>query len=199
MRTLKFLLILLLGGLLPLMLQAQKSVLSHKQLATEALAYCQKNNMETEFYLLVDMRIHSGKNRLFVWDFAPGAASKSGICTHGTCKGNWAEEDSKIEPHFSNVPESHCSSLGKYRIGKRGWSNWGIHINYKLHGLERTNNKAFDRIIVLHSWDAVGDKEIFPQGAPESWGCPSVSNAMMRQLDELLQRASKPVLLWVVW
>tara|TARA_R110000850_G_scaffold192373_3_gene319255 strand:- start:127 stop:684 length:558 start_codon:yes stop_codon:yes gene_type:complete len=165
--------------------------------AHEALRYCEQNDMNTEFCLLVDMSRHSGKNRLFVYQFANDSILSAGLCSHGCCDGAWGSDQSKEEPKFNNIPESHCSSLGKYKIGSRGYSNWGININYKLHGLEASNSKAFSRAIVLHSWDMVGDNETYPSGTPEGWGCPAVSNNQMKFLDGLLKNVEKPVLLWV--
>ena len=116
------------------------------------------------------MSIHSGKKRLFLYDLKDKKIVQSGLCSHGCGEAPWGEDETKETPLFSNVPDSHLSSIGKYRIGKRGYSNWGIHVNYKLHGLEATNSKAYSRFIVLHSWDAIEDEETFPQGAPEGWG-----------------------------
>ncbi|TSA51417.1 MAG: hypothetical protein D4R43_00760 [Sphingobacteriales bacterium] len=52
--------------------------------------------------------------------------------------------------------------------------------------------------MVLHSWEAVTDEEIFPKGSAESWGCPAVPNNFMLMLDELLKASDKPVLLWII-
>ncbi len=167
------------------------------QKAMSALEFAQKNGLNTHHCLLIDMGIHSGKKRMFLWDFDSKKAMLSGLVSHGSCHHPWSGTETSDAPEFSNVPESHCSSLGKYRIGKRGYSQWGIHVNYKLHGLEASNNRAYSRIIVLHSWDAVMDDEVFPEGTPEGWGCPAVSNSFMRQLDSILSKSDRPVLLWI--
>jgi hypothetical protein len=99
---------------------------------------------------------------------------------------------------FSNTDNSHCTSAGKYKIGKRDYSTWGINVKYWLHGLEQTNSNAEKRIVVLHSWADVPDREIFPGYAPLSWGCPAVSDNFMRKLDTKLQKTKKPVLLWII-
>lgn len=168
-----------------------------KAKAKIAKAYCEKNNMNLDVCVLVDMQIHSGKKRFFLWDLKGDSVLKSGMCSHGCCDNGWSEDETKSEPHFSNVPESHCSSLGKYKLGNRGYSSFGIHINYKLHGLEKTNNNAFKRIIVFHSWDAIDDGETYPVGIAESWGCPAVSNNFMREMDAILKIQNKPVLFWI--
>jgi hypothetical protein len=153
--------------------------------------------MNTEFCILVDMSIHSGENRFFIYDFGKNSTIKSGLCSHGCCDNAWGSDYTKQNPVFSNIPGSHCSSVGKYRIGKRGYSNWGINVNYRLHGLETTNSKAYSRDIVLHSWDMVPDRELFPEGTPEGWGCPAISNKLMRELDKMLKKSHTPVLLWI--
>lgn len=162
-------------------------------ISAEAIEFARQRAMDTTMCILVDMSIHSGKNRLFVYDFTEGKVIYAALCAHGSCDGSYANGT----VHFSNIPESHCSSKGKYKIGARGWSNWGEHFNYKLHGLDKTNNNAYKRIIVLHSYEYVEDEEIYPDYVVNSWGCPMVSNATLRRLDAYIKAAKKPVLLWM--
>ncbi len=163
--------------------------------AGEALEYCRSHSMDTTFCLLVDMGIHSGKFRLFEWNFEEGTVVKSSLCSLGSCGGD--HNGIPKASDFSNVSGSGCSSLGKYRIGKRSYSNWGINVHYKLHGLESTNNNAFRRIIVLHSWANIKNEEIYPWKASESLGCPIVSDETMRYLDTRLRVKENKVLLWI--
>ena len=164
---------------------------------TEALDYCKNNNMNTDFCILIDMNMHSGLKRLVVWDFKKDKIERSSLVSHGCGKMLWSFDFTKDSPKFSNTPESHLSSLGKYAIGKRAWSNWGINIKYWLKGLENTNNNAVRRIIVLHGWEKVDDEVTYPSGTPEGWGCPAVSNKMMKYLDDKLKKIKKPVLFWI--
>lgn len=163
----------------------------------EAISYCAKNQLNLQNAVFVDMSIHSGKNRLFVVDLQHDSILFKGLCSHGCCQSSWGDDWTADKPTFSNVHESHCSSLGKYKIGKRGYSSWGINVNYKLHGLESSNSNAYDRLIVLHSWDMVANYETYPDGAPEGWGCPAVSNELLRKLDKFIQEQEKPLLLWI--
>jgi hypothetical protein len=87
---------------------------------------------------------------------------------------------------------------GKYKIGTRDYSSWGINVKYWLHGLEESNESAVKRVVVLHSWNAVKNNEVYPKFAPLSWGCPAVSNEFMEKLDTRLKKSEKPVLLWIV-
>lgn len=167
--------------------------------AKEALAFCKKKNYNTDYCILIDMKIHSGKNRMFVWNFNTGMIEKEALCAHGSGKGN--NRSTGETPKFSNIDGSLLSSLGKYKIGIRSYSQWGINIHYKMHGLEESNNNAFKRIIVLHSHTPVPDSEIYPAHLPMGWshGCPVTSNKMMTYLDKKLSESKKPVLLWIYY
>jgi hypothetical protein len=160
----------------------------------EALRFCRKEKLDTTYAFFVDMRLPSGKNLFFIVDLQNKKIIQSGLCCHGMGKGS-----SEKVPVFSNEPGSNCTSLGKYKTGKRAYSNWGIHIHYKMHGLEKTNNNAFERIVVLHSYDPVPEEEIYPQDLPMGWslGCPVISNGLMRKIDTLLKTKKRDVLLWV--
>ena len=71
-------------------------------------------------------------------------------------------------------------------------------MKYWLHSLEKTNASAAQRVVVLHSWSAVSDVEVYPKYSPLSWGCPAVSDDFMRLLDSKLTKSDKPVLLWII-
>ena len=168
-----------------------------QQKATEAKKFCKANNYNTDFCILIDLSAHSGKKRAFLWDLKKDTILASALCAHGCGANPWSGTTTKEKATFSNVPDSHCSSLGKYKIGKRGFSYWGIKVNYLLHGLESTNNNALKREIVLHSWEDVSETEIYPEGTPEGWGCPAVANGFMKIIDPKIEQSEKPVLLWI--
>lgn len=120
------------------------------------------------------------------------------MVTHGSCD-VFEENSAKYKKaKFSNRSDSHCSSIGKFKVGKRDYSSWGIYVKYWLHGLEPTNTNAAERVVVLHSWEAVSNEEIFPRYSPLSWGCPAVSDDFMKVLDQKLKKVKKPVLLWII-
>lgn len=164
---------------------------------SEAKAYAQSKGFDTTLCLLIDMGRHSGLKRFFVIDLIHRTVLDSGRVSHGCGTKPWGRATSRQHPVFSNTPDSHCSSLGHYRIGRRGVSQWGIKVNYLLHGLDSTNNQALNRFIVLHSWERISEQEIWPYGTTESWGCPAVSNEFMIRLDSVLRDREKSVLLWM--
>ncbi len=163
----------------------------------EAKFYCKKNNLNQEKFILIDLGLHSGLKRFFVYDFKKNEISKSYMVSHGCGDNQWGKTASKDKPQISNEFDSHCSSLGKYVILDRGVSQWGIKVNYVLQGKEKTNSNARSRAIVLHSWEAVPDDEVYPYGTPEGWGCPAVSNESMKEIDALL-KTNKKVLMWII-
>jgi hypothetical protein len=170
----------------------------YKSNNSEALEYCKKNGFNEEYYFLLDLNIHPGKNRFFVYDFKENKISDKNLVTHGSCDQFEENPDKWEKAKFSNKTDSHCSMKGKYKIGKRDYSSWGINVKYWLHGLEKTNVNAVKRVVVLHSWNAVSNEEIYPKVSPLSWGCPAVSDAFMRKLDAKLKQTKKPVLLWII-
>ncbi|WP_315056466.1 murein L,D-transpeptidase catalytic domain-containing protein [Chryseobacterium indoltheticum] len=168
-----------------------------KKKAAEAYAFCKGKKMNTEFCILIDMSMHSGLSRFIIWNFKEQKISNKYLVGHG-CGGNsWSSDESKDNPQFSNEDGSHLSALGKYQLGERGRSNWGIHVKYLMHGLEETNNNALKRFIVFHSWELMSDEEVYPKGSPEGWGCPTISNNAMKEIDPIIQHAEKPLLMWI--
>lgn len=165
---------------------------------TEAMEFVKSKGFSEDYYILIDLSLHSGKNRFFVYDFNDEKFIYQKLVTHGSCDIFEENPEKWTKVKFSNKDGSHCSSKGKYKIGNRDYSSWGIKVKYWLHGLETSNSNAVERVVVLHSWEAVKDNEIFPNVSPLSWGCPAVSNEFMKVLDEKLKATQKPVLLWIV-
>jgi hypothetical protein len=160
---------------------------------SEALAFAKQNMLDTTICIMVDMSLPSGRNRLFVYDFKQKKTIISGLCAHGIGGGSTA-----TKPIFSNKIGSNCTALGKYKVKNRAYSNWGINVHYKMYGLEKTNNNAFKRIVVLHSYTPVPNYEIYPQTLfGISAGCPVIADDQMSQIDRLLINRNKAVLLWI--
>lgn len=164
----------------------------------QAMEFCRANDYNQEYYFLVDLGLHPGKNRFFVYDFRQNKITDKNLVTHGSCDQFGPNPGKWEKAKFSGEINSHCSMKGKFKIGKRDYSSWGINVKYWLHGLEPTNKTAVDRVVVLHSWTAVSDREIYPDVSPLSWGCPAVSDSFMKKLDARLKAAQKPVLLWII-
>ena len=72
-----------------------------------------------------------------------------------------------------------------------------VNIKYVLHGLDKTNTNALSRYIVFHSWEETPNEEIYPDGTPEGWGSPTLSNENFQLIDPMLQSSKKAVLIWI--
>jgi hypothetical protein len=155
-------------------------------------AYAKANNYNTELVFLMDMTLPSGKNRFFVYNLKKDEVEAASLVTHGFGSNKY-ENDDPLE--FSNVPESKKTSLGRYKIGKSYFGQFGLA--YRLYGLDSTNDKAFERDIVLHSHKRVPEKETFPNYIIVSSGCPTVSPAFLTKLDNYIKASKKPILLWI--
>jgi hypothetical protein len=162
---------------------------SRQQLET----YAAKNKCNTKYAFVVDMRIPSFKKRFFVFDLKKDSIINAGYVAHGT-----GSETFRNELVFSNIPDSRCTSLGKYKIGAAYKGMYGQ--SYRLHGLDSTNNKALERAIVLHGHSCVPDKAYDEYPICFSYGCPMVSVKFLQTLKGYISKQGKePILLSVIY
>lgn len=153
--------------------------------------YTIENDYNKDIAFMIDYGIHSGKNRFFVVDLKKDSIVKKALVCHGDGKG---ENTKGIPTVFSNVSESHCSSLGMAVMGERAYSSWGKNYKYWIDGLETTNSNMRKRIVVLHGWKGMPQKETYPNAIATSYGCPTVSIKVLDELDELLKENKKVLL-----
>ena len=163
-----------------------------KERASLAKDYVDENGFDVSYCFMIDMRLPSGKNRFFVYNLLKDSLEATGLVTHG--KGSESESGNLI---FSNMPNSNCTSLGKYKIGNSYNGNFGL--SYKLMGLDKTNSKALDRAVVLHSYYGVPTTEVYPSSICVSEGCPAVSAPFFTQLKGYMDESQEPILLWIYY
>jgi L,D-transpeptidase catalytic domain len=170
---------------------------SETRLRLNSKALLAKNYIEAHGFnaircFFVDMRLPPGEKRFFVYNLLKDSIETQGLVTHGSGVNGNADG-----PVFSNTPNSNCTSLGKYKIGKPYQGKFGLA--YKLYGLESTNSKAFERFVVLHAHECVPIDEVAPQTICESWGCPTVAPAFLKQLQRYIDVSEKPIMLWIYY
>jgi hypothetical protein len=151
--------------------------------------YAKSNDFNTQYAFIINMGMRSSVKRFFVVDLKNNCVIKSGLVAHG--KG---EEQFTFDRKYSNDAGSNCTSLGKYKIGKAYKGFFGL--SYKMHGLEKSNSKAYERNVVLHAMHCIPDNET---GKPicQSEGCPSVSDSFLLDLKKIIDGSKKPILLWI--
>jgi hypothetical protein len=151
-----------------------------------------KNGYNKEIAFMLDMKIASGKNRFFVVDLRNKKIIKKGLVAHGY--GSIILNTDSLQ--FSNVPNSMATSIGKYSIGKSYYGKFGK--SYKLSGLDNTNNKAFGRNIVLHSYKDVPEQEV-DEEICYSKGCPMVSFGFFKEIEGIVDRSKNNILMSIYY
>ena len=160
---------------------------------SEVKDYCERRGYNTDYYILVDFSIPSGKKRFFIYDLQRGKRVLSSYCMHGSGKGN-----TDATPKFSNKFGSGCSSLGRYVMVGKGSK---FKNSIRLRGLDKSNYLAETRGILIHSARKVtrfsGESDYIPIGS-ESRGCFTVSRDCVAKVMEIYRGASKqrPVMLY---
>lgn len=136
----------------------------------------------------VNFTLPSTVKRFYLIDLQTGAVEAQ-YATHGKGSGRGA-----IAERFSNVLDSNTTSLGIYLLGEvyRGDHEETI----RMYGLERTNDQAYDRDIVLHSAE-YADEKFFQRIDPNtgkkytrlglSNGCPAINEKAMKAYLNLLK------------
>jgi hypothetical protein len=169
-----------------------ESLLSIKKYGDKIKPYLKANNYCEDYCFFIDMKIPSGKKRFFVYDLIQDSILHAGLVTHGG--GSQTTTDALT---FNNIPNGNATSLGKYKIGNEYSGRFGMA--FKLYGLEATNNKAFERFVVLHAHSCVADSETYPFLICTSLGCPTVSPSFLPTLKKYIDKADKPVVLWIFY
>ncbi len=125
---------------------------------------------------IVDFTVSSAAPRMYVFNIKSGEVLMSLYVTHGKNSGT-----GKYATSFSNKTNSLMSSLGVYvtentYIGKHGFS-------LRINGLEKSNNNALKRAVVVHAANYATPEYIQQKGkAGNSWGCFAVNPKQLKLL-----------------
>ncbi len=134
----------------------------------KALAYYDVyyNQITHKNYVTVlDFTQSSNNKRMYVVDMKTGLVTRY-LVAHG--KGS-DPNHTGVAKKFSNIEGSNMSSIGMYVTGSEYSGKHGRSM--RLVGLEKTNDQAMDRAIVVHgAWYV--DPQYTPLG--RSQGCPAV-------------------------
>jgi len=137
-------------------------------------------NYTGKYIILVAFNLPSIEKRLWIIEKETHKVILNTYVAHGIGSGSGIYATS-----FSNTPDSRKSSLGAYMtsggyIGKHGYS-------IRIKGLDKTNNNAYNRVIVIHSSTYIGNGK-----TGHSWGCFAVPIEAMKTIRDLI---TEPTLL----
>ena len=149
-------------------------------------------NYNQDIAVFINFKTHSGKYRYFVYDLKNNKILQRAIVAHG--EGSVIHDSNNLK--FSNVDGSHQSSLGKYEIRESYTGKFGKA--YRLDGLDKTNDNARLRSIVLHSYYCISDKES-TNPACLSFGCPMLSKIAFNQTTKYIDQSEKPIILYAFY
>jgi hypothetical protein len=125
---------------------------------------------------VIDYSKPSSEKRLWVFDLESRELLYEELVAHGQGSGD------NLPNVFSNVPNTHASSLGLFLtedtyVGKNGYS-------LRLKGLdEGFNHRAGERAIVMHGAPYVSEEFVKQNGRlGRSWGCPALREGVAREV-----------------
>ncbi|ANI89352.1 hypothetical protein A9P82_08625 [Arachidicoccus ginsenosidimutans] len=122
---------------------------------------------KTNLLTIIDYSQSSTQKRLYVIDLASGRVLYNTYVSHGQRSGK------EFATSFSNVDESHKSSLGFIVTGSpyRGGSGYSLHLKGVEPGI---NDHIYRRNIVMHGSHYVNEKRADESELGRSFGCPAV-------------------------
>lgn len=162
---------------------------------SELKTYLKGKKYNKNIAVFIDFKIPSNKFRFFIYDLQNDKILEKGLVAHGS--GSVINpEKSGTELTFSNVENSYQSSLGKFEIANSYVGNFGK--SYRLKGLEKSNNLAMKRAIVIHSLSCVGDEEQ-ENLLCLSLGCPMLSPKFLETVAKYIDASKKPIILYAFY
>ena len=166
-----------------------KEFLKLQTKAAAAKDFIKQRGLATSFCFLIDMSLPANHKRFFVYNLTKDTVENSGLVAHGNCNRYWLEGR-----RYGNEVGCGCTSLGKYKVGSSYYGRFGLA--FKLYGLDTTNSNAYKRYVVLHSHDCMPDAET-KEEVCQSNGCPMVSPEFLKQLQPMIRKSEKSILLWI--
>ncbi|MEM6534146.1 MAG: murein L,D-transpeptidase catalytic domain family protein [Pseudomonadota bacterium] len=132
-----------------------------------------RNVLKQDYMVVIDYRLPSSSARFFLVDLQDRTA-EAFLVAHG--RGSDPDFDGMAQ-HFSNIPNSKMTSLGRFVTGETYYGRHGLSL--RMHGLDPSNDKAEARAIVIHGADYVSPGRAV---LGRSWGCPALERKVAEKL-----------------
>lgn len=133
--------------------------------------------------VLIDFTKSSAEQRFFIIDLEDETVLYKKLVAHGKKSG-------EVYPtKFSNISESHMSSIGFYVTGNT--YNGKYDNSLVIQGQEYTNSKAEKRGVVIHSADYATEKYLERNGRlGRSYGCPALPHEDYTEIIDLIKEGT---------
>jgi hypothetical protein len=151
--------------------------------------------VEREVLTVIDYELPSYTPRLWVIDMKVPRVLFQEWVAHGMGKPRGSGGTMERTLSFSNTKGTLKSSLGLFVTAETYYGRHGYSL--KLDGLEEgVNDKARERLIVLHGARYVSKDRATDRLVGRSWGCPAVRRAISRPLIDAIKGGS---VLWIYY
>jgi len=163
------------------------------ELALEAYEQAQSDgHVRRPVLTILDYELPSYTKRLWVIDMQAGRVLHEEWVAHGMGKPRGSGGTMEEALSFSNEAGTLKSSLGLFVTAETYHGRHGYSL--KLDGLEEgINDRARERLIVIHGAEYVTSDRAEDQLVGRSWGCPVVRLGISRQLIDAIKGGS------IVW
>ncbi|MEZ4462620.1 MAG: murein L,D-transpeptidase catalytic domain family protein [bacterium] len=131
-------------------------------------------------YAITDFSMHSRLKRQWIYQMATGQLLYNLTVGHG--EGSIVGNDLGMASVFSNIPESHQSSVGLVKTAETYVGDYGYSL--RIDGLEPDfNSNVRDRFIVVHPWYGNRPDVVATEGwVVPTWGCATIDPAVSEQV-----------------
>lgn len=147
------------------------------------------HHYNTRYMMVADLGLSMEHKRFFLINLSTDSIEYSSLVAHGNGGGS-----STCNVVTSNKPGSHCTSLGRYKVGDSLWGEYGK--GFRLHGLDTGNSNAYRRLIVIHYYSRMPCEENeYPIYYSE--GCPMMCRHDFYVYNQYLKNSVKPMLLFM--
>jgi hypothetical protein len=166
------------------------------ELALEAYDQAEEGGfVRREVLTIIDYELPSYQQRLWTIDMMVGRVVYQEWVAHGMGKPRGSGGTMEEALSFSNEKGTLKSSLGLFITAETYYGRHGYSL--KLDGLEEgVNDKARERLIVLHGAQYVSEDRADDRLIGRSWGCPAVRPGISQILIDAIKEGS---VLWIYY